>query len=183
MIFDIGAPSEKVTLKELPVDAQVCNCTGVSNGAIVNCVKSGKRSTKVVMDATRAGMGCGSCKSLVAEIIEWAAGGQIEEDPSMHYYVPGVPLAKPELILACREKNLKSVSAVFAELAGGKEDPASKPGLATLLATIWPNALGPRLREARSHLQELHWNGILPVWRGGQHHASDQDRTIFSRIR
>ena len=34
------------------------------------------------MDTTRAGKGCGSCKALVAQIVEWAAGGAVEEDPS-----------------------------------------------------------------------------------------------------
>jgi nitrite reductase (NADH) large subunit len=89
------------------------------------------------MDATRAGMGCGSCKTMVREIVEWACGGNTEEDPSVHYYVPGVPLTKPELIRAIKEYGLKSVSAVFDYLAGGKEDAASKPGLASLLKTLW----------------------------------------------
>ena len=43
------------------------------------------------MDATRAGMGCGSCKGLVGELVEWLCGGDVEEDPSIHYYVPGDP--------------------------------------------------------------------------------------------
>ena len=43
------------------------------------------------MEATRAGMGCGSCKGLVGELVEWFCGGEVEEDPSIHYYVPGVP--------------------------------------------------------------------------------------------
>jgi nitrite reductase (NADH) large subunit len=69
--------------------------------------------------------------------VEWACGGQTEEDPSVHYYVPGVPLTKPELIRAIQNYNLKSVSAVFDYLTGGKEDAASKPGLASLLKTMW----------------------------------------------
>jgi nitrite reductase (NADH) large subunit len=137
LLFDIGAPSKKLTMEEMPADMQVCNCNGVSKGALMACVKAGKRSPKAVMEATRAGLGCGSCKGMVTEIVEFACGGEVEEDPSVHYYVPGVPLTKPELIQACKEKGLKSVSAVFRELAGGKEDPASKPGLASLLNTIW----------------------------------------------
>ncbi|MFL6416692.1 MAG: NAD(P)/FAD-dependent oxidoreductase, partial [Bryobacteraceae bacterium] len=76
-------------------------------------------------------------KSMVTEIVEFACGGELEEDPSIHYYVPGIPLTKPELIEAIRERGLKSVSSVFHALAAGKEDPASKPGLASLLSTIW----------------------------------------------
>ena len=30
LLFDIGAPAKKVTLDEMPADAQVCNCNGVT---------------------------------------------------------------------------------------------------------------------------------------------------------
>jgi nitrite reductase (NADH) large subunit len=137
LLFDLGDPPKKVTFEEMSASTQICNCNGVSKGALVACVKSGKRNAKAVMDATRAGMGCGSCKAMVTEIVEWACGGETEEDPSVHYYVPGVPLTKPELIRAIRDHNLRSVSLVFDRLAGGKEDAASKPGLSSLLKTLW----------------------------------------------
>ncbi|MCI0467427.1 MAG: FAD-dependent oxidoreductase, partial [Beijerinckiaceae bacterium] len=98
LLFDLGTPSQKVTLDEMPAEAQVCNCNGVSKGAIGACVASGKRTAKSVMEKTRAGMGCGSCKGLVGELVAWFCGGDAEEDPSVHYYVPCIPLAKPELI-------------------------------------------------------------------------------------
>jgi nitrite reductase (NADH) large subunit len=157
LLFDIGDPPKQVTFAEMSANTQVCNCNGVSKGALVACVNSGKRNAKAVMDATRAGMGCGSCKGMVAEIVEWACGGETEEDPSIHYYVPGVPLTKPELIRAIRERNLKSVSAVFDLLAGGKEDAASKPGLASLLKTIW-NADYEDQKDARFINERVHAN-------------------------
>ena len=46
------------------------------------------------MEATRAGMGCGSCKSLVGELVDWFCGGEVEEDPSIHYYVPCIPMTQ-----------------------------------------------------------------------------------------
>ena len=109
------------------------------------------------MDATRAGMGCGSCKAMVTEIVEWACGGQTEEDPSVHYYVPGVPLTKPQLIQAIREQNLRSVSAVFAMLADGREDAASKPGLASLLKTLWKGEYDDE-KDARFINERVHAN-------------------------
>jgi nitrite reductase (NADH) large subunit len=173
LLFDIGAPSKKVTVEEMPADMQVCNCNGVTKGAIVACVKGGKRSPKAVMEGTRAGLGCGSCKSMVTEIVEFACGGELEDDPSVHYYVPGIPLTKPELIAAIRHRDLKSVSAVFKALADGKEDPASKPGLASLLSTIWA---GEYLKEpdARFINERVHANiqkdgtfSVVPQMAGG----------------
>jgi nitrite reductase (NADH) large subunit len=173
LMFDIGSPSKKLTIEEMPLDQQVCNCNGVSKGAIQACVKSGRRTAKAVMEATRAGMGCGSCKSVVGQVIEWACGGEVEEDPSVHYYVPGVPLTKPELIKACFEQNLKSVSAVFAALAGGVEDAASKPGLASLLSTIWAGEYVAE-PDARFINERLHANiqkdgtfSVVPQMPGG----------------
>jgi len=137
MLFDFGAPSQKITIDEIPAEAQVCNCNGVTKAALGACVAAGNRTTKAAMDATRAGKGCGSCKTLVAEIVLHYCGGELEVDPSAHYYVPGVPLNKQQLIAAVRERELKSVSSIFDALASGVEDAASKPALASLLSTVW----------------------------------------------
>lgn len=157
LLFDLGDPPKQVTFEEMSASTQICNCNGVSKGAIVACVNAGKRSAKAVMDATRAGMGCGSCKAMVSEIVEWACEGQTEEDPSIHYYVPGVPLTKPDLIRAIQEHKLKSVSAVFSKLANGKEDAASKPGLASLLKTLW-HAEYEDEKDARFINERVHAN-------------------------
>ncbi|MGB8683952.1 MAG: FAD-dependent oxidoreductase [Candidatus Binatus sp.] len=76
LLFDIGAPPKRVTLEQIPLDAQVCNCEHVNKGAIVECVKSGRRTIEAVREATRAGLSCGSCDAMVREIVEWACGGQ-----------------------------------------------------------------------------------------------------------
>jgi NAD(P)H-dependent nitrite reductase large subunit len=76
LLFDIGAPPKRVTLEQIPLDAQICNCEHVNKGAIVECVKSGRRTIEAVREATRAGLSCGSCDAMVREIVEWACGGQ-----------------------------------------------------------------------------------------------------------
>src|SRR3954467_5803729 len=138
LLVDLSDGAEEVGVAEMPSTTQVCNCNGVTKGAICGAVADGCGSVGAVMDATRAGKGCGSCKSLVKQIVEWAADGDVVEDPSAGWYVPGIPLAKPELMAAIREQGLLSVSAVFAALApGGQEDARSKMGLTSLLRMIW----------------------------------------------
>jgi nitrite reductase (NADH) large subunit len=174
LLFDLGTPPQKVTLDEMPATAQVCNCNGVTKAAIGACVASGKRTPKAVMGATRAGMGCGSCKGLVGEVVAWFCGGDVEEDPSVHYYVPCIPMAKPDLVAAIREKGLKSVSAVFAALAiDGRADAASKPALASLLITLWNDAYEDE-RDARFINDRVHGNiqkdgtfSVVPEMPGG----------------
>jgi NADPH-dependent 2,4-dienoyl-CoA reductase/sulfur reductase-like enzyme/predicted pyridoxine 5'-phosphate oxidase superfamily flavin-nucleotide-binding protein/bacterioferritin-associated ferredoxin len=75
LLFDIGAAPKRVTLDQIPLDAQICNCEAISKGAIVECVKSGRRTIEAVREATRAGTACGSCDSMVREIVDWACGG------------------------------------------------------------------------------------------------------------
>ena len=138
LLFPLSADAgPMLNVEDLPDDAQICNCNGVTKAKIVAAVDNGNRSLKAVCDATRAGTGCGSCKMQVQAVLELAADGLMVEDPSVHYYVPGIALTKPELISAIKAMELKSVSAVFESLAGGKEDAGSKLGLASLLRTIW----------------------------------------------
>ncbi|MGH8906759.1 MAG: nitrite reductase large subunit NirB [Egibacteraceae bacterium] len=157
LLFDLGAPPTGTSVAQMADDMQVCNCNGVSKGAIRACVAAGRRSVKGVMDATRAGMGCGACKAMVADVVEWAVGDDLEEDSSTHWYVPGVPLAKPELVAAVKARGLRSVSSVFAALAGGVEDPLSKPGLASLLKIVW-GAEYEDERDARFINDRVHAN-------------------------
>lgn len=141
LMFDLGAPDAATGAAELADDAQVCNCNGVSKAAIVGCVNDGRTSVEGVMAATRAGKGCGSCKGLVAQIVEWAAaeaGSAVSQDAAANWYVPGIPYAKPELMDKIRDLELHSVSSVFAALAPeGREDAGSKMALASLLHMMW----------------------------------------------
>ena len=182
LLFDIGAPSTETTMLEMPDSAQICNCNGVSKGQIRKCVEGGKRSLKMVMEATRAGAGCGSCKKLVQEVVEWAAEGQVEEDPSIHYYVPGVPLPKPALVQAIMDRQLKSVSSVFEALAGGQEEVTSKMGLASLLKSLW-GAEYEDERDARYINDRVHANiqkdktfSVIPRIYGGVTSAAELRR-------
>ncbi|WP_344689042.1 nitrite reductase large subunit NirB [Blastococcus jejuensis] len=169
-----GSASGMLSVAEMPAESQVCNCNGVTKGAICGAVADGCGSVGEVMDATRAGKGCGSCKSLVKQIVEWAADGDLAEDPTASYYVPGIPMAKPELMAAIREQDLRSVSAVFAALApGGTEDARSKMGLTSLLKMIWgvdfvPEKDGEFINDrVHANIQRDGTFSVVPQMKGG----------------
>ncbi|MEU4688848.1 nitrite reductase large subunit NirB [Actinoplanes sp. NPDC023714] len=174
LLFDIGGPAGEVSPAEMPDDAQVCNCNGVSKGAICGVVNQGCKTVSGVMDKTRAGKGCGTCKPLVQRIVEWAAGGEVEEDPAASWYVPGVPMPKPELMAAIRKYELKSVSSVFDKLVpGGQHDAKSKMGLASLLKMMWADEYEDE-RDARFINDRVHANiqrdgtfSVVPQMKGG----------------
>jgi len=174
MLFDIGTPDVAVGVAELADDAQVCNCNGVSKGALVACVRGGESSVTGVMKATKAGKGCGSCKQLVAQVVEWAAGGAVVEDPSANWYVPAVPYDKPTLMAMIRDLRLHSVSSVFATLTpDGRPDAGSKMALASLLETMWADEFVDE-RDARFVNDRVHANiqrdgtfSVVPQMKGG----------------
>ena len=174
LLFELGGPPAEQSLEELPDDAQVCNCNGVSKGQIVDCVHAGATTVAQVMDRTRAGKGCGSCKDQVCAIVALAGKGSIVEDPSASWYVPGIPYDKPALMAKIRELGLRSVSAVFAALAPeGSEDAKSKMGLASLLKMMWAGEYVDE-KDAKFINDRVHANiqkdgtfSVVPQMRGG----------------
>ncbi|MFC8312655.1 nitrite reductase large subunit NirB [Gordonia sp. NPDC057258] len=173
MLFDLGTPSAETGAAELADDVQVCNCNGVTKGDIVACVASGCTSVGEVCAKTRAGKGCGSCKGLVADIVELAAGDELTADASADWYVPAIPLTKPELIDAIRRQDLRSVSEVFDKLAPGGEDATAKMPLASLLRIIWgsewkrePGALFVNDR-VHANIQRDGTFSVVPQMKGG----------------
>ncbi len=157
LLFGSVSGVSLVKAVDLPDHAQICNCNGVSKKIITNAVRQ-ENCTSVAMVGvkTKAGKGCGSCRGLIAQLIEGCLG-KVSYEASEHYYVPGVPLEKSQLVAAIKGKNLRSVSAVFKELVNGKEDPDSKAGLASLLKTIWAGDYDDE-RDARFINDRVHAN-------------------------
>ncbi len=137
LFFGAGTKTQGAdfSLADMPDDKQICDCNGVCKGTIVKAIQAGKTTVPAVGKATRAGTGCGSCKKMVAGLIE-AVAGAVKADPSESWYVAAVPLDKPTLVAECKRRGLRSVSAVLAEL-GTADDEKSKNGLASMLKSIW----------------------------------------------
>ncbi|TQM37016.1 nitrite reductase large subunit NirB [Pseudonocardia cypriaca] len=182
LLFELAGPSGEQGAAEMDDSVQVCNCNGVSKGDLVACVRNGTRSVSGVMAATRAGKGCGACKGLVCDIVDWATGGDVEVDVSAGWYVPSIPMDKPTLMAACRERGLRSVSAVFSELAPDGEDAGSKMALASLLKVLWNDEYVDE-RDARFINDRVHANiqrdgtfSVVPQIKGGVTNAEQLRR-------
>ncbi len=157
LLFGDVKSSAMVSVDDLPEHAQICNCNGVCKKDITAAILDQNCTSVAAVGAkTKAGKGCGSCRGLIAQIIE-STLGKVSYDSTEHYYVPGVPLEKSQLVAEIQARELKSVSAVFRELAGGKEDADSKTGLASLLKTLWPGEYEDE-RDARFINDRVHAN-------------------------
>jgi nitrite reductase (NADH) large subunit len=123
LLFDIGGSSRKLAAAEMPADMQVCNCNGVSKGTIADCFAGGVREAAAVMNATRAGKGCGSCKSLVGEIVTWLCGQEAEgESPVPAVAASADPDERRDLPPARIGK--AAVLSVMPDMTGGARTPA-----------------------------------------------------------
>jgi nitrite reductase (NADH) large subunit len=128
---------------DLPDSAQVCNCNGVCKGVLVAAVSDhGCATPREVMARTRAGTGCGSCRSAVIEIVQSVNGGAAEEPA---YLCPCRKQTREQLAVAIRDGGLRSVSEVSAQCGTGRECGACKPALAYLVSEVNDN----RHREER----------------------------------
>ena len=146
---------EDISLADLPDAKQICDCNGVCKGTIVSAIRAGRTTVPSVGKATRAGLGCGSCKKMIKGLIE-AVNGEVKAEPSESWYVPGIPLDKPTLVAEVKNRGLKSVSAVLKELAT-TQDEKTKNGLASMLAGIWGKEYVDE-RDARFINDRVHAN-------------------------
>lgn len=81
-------PAADVAPDEMPDSATLCNCTGVTCGQVRSALRGGCGSASEVSAQTGAGTVCGTCKPLLAEMID--AGAAPEP----------MPLWKPVLALS-----------------------------------------------------------------------------------
>ncbi len=62
-------PASEDSALSLPSDAIICNCTGVTKGAIRNAITLGANTPEELQLATSCSTVCGTCKPLVAELL------------------------------------------------------------------------------------------------------------------
>ncbi len=160
---DLGA-------EDLPDEAQVCNCNGVCKGSLLEAVGEGCATPREVMARTRAGTGCGSCKSLVVEIVAAARGG-LSDEPA--YLCPCRKQTREQLAAEIRRDGHESVSAVAGACGTGRECGVCKPALAYLVSEVNANRHREE-RDARFINDRVHANiqrdgkfSVVPRIRGG----------------
>jgi nitrite reductase (NADH) large subunit len=125
------AEASQATAAELPDTAQVCNCNGVCKGEIVDAIRAnGLGSTQEVVNVTRAGAGCGSCKPVVTELLQIERAGAAEEPA---YLCPCRKLTREAVGDLVRDRDIVSVSGLADACGAGRDCGACKPGLSYLV--------------------------------------------------
>jgi nitrite reductase (NADH) large subunit len=157
---------------EMADDTQVCNCNGVCKGDIMRAVtEDGAKTPREAMAMTRAGTGCGSCKPLVIDIVQVAAGGEVVDEPA--YLCPCRKQTREQLAAEIREHGHESVSEVSSACGTGRDCGACKPALAYLVSEVNANRHREE-RHARYINDRVHGNiqkdgtfSVVPRMAGG----------------
>ena len=147
-----AARSDVTTLTD---EAQVCSCHGVSKGEILEAIRErGLRAPSEVQAVTRAGTGCGSCKSLVAKLVEAETG---EATTEAAYLCPCRMLTREQVADTIRSGGLRSASEVGAACGAGRDCAVCKPAVAYLVSLVNANRHDEE-RQARYINDRVHAN-------------------------
>ena len=158
----------------------MCNCNGVCKATIVEAIRQGGLgSTQEVVAVTRAGAGCGSCKTVVTELLAIERDGA-DEEPA--YLCPCRKQTREQVAARVRADELESVSEIGASCGAGRDCGACKPGLAYLVSEVRSNRHREE-RHARFINDRVHANiqndgtfSVVPRMRGGVTSAGELRR-------
>ncbi len=130
------ASGAAVGITDMPDDAQICSCNGVTRGTICNAIREQELSTVgEIKSLTRAGSGCGGCVPLVTELLAAemaAAGKQVSTDICEHFRY-----TRQELYAICKTKGIRSFTALVADYGSGEGCEICKPVVASIIASLW----------------------------------------------
>ncbi|QNO27330.1 NAD(P)/FAD-dependent oxidoreductase [Sphingopyxis sp. OPL5] len=76
-----GAADPKAAVAALSDDAEICGCNGVTKGQVVSCIAKGAHSLDAVRGTCKASASCGSCTSLVENLLALTLGDEVKAGP------------------------------------------------------------------------------------------------------
>ena len=147
----------------LPAEALICSCHNVSKGAICDAITSQNLlDVASVKKCTKAGTGCGSCNTLVGEILKVElkrAGVAVNQGICEHF-----PHSRQELFHLTRVKRHRTFDEVVEAHGKGRGCEICKPAIASILASLWNEYI---LTEAHAGLQDTNDRALANLQRDG----------------
>jgi nitrite reductase (NADH) large subunit len=171
----------KTSVADLPGDYQICGCNGVCKSAIVETIGAKGLSTLDEVRAhTKASASCGSCTSLVEEILKLSLGTEFRA-PAPAGMCKCTPLTHEEVRRRILGAQLKTIPAVMSALGWSKPDgcPSCRPALNFYLLCAWPGEYGDdaqsRFINERAHanIQKDGTFSVIPRMWGGSTNAKE----------
>ncbi|WP_253201400.1 nitrite reductase large subunit NirB [Sphingomonas quercus] len=76
-----GQADPRAAVAALPDDTEICGCNGVSKGQVIACIGNGAASLDAVRAGCKASASCGSCTTLVGQLLDLTLGEAVEAGP------------------------------------------------------------------------------------------------------
>ena len=120
----------------LPDAAMICSCNNVDKGSICGAIRDQSLTTLgAVKTCTKAGTSCGSCVSLVDQLLKLElkrAGVVVNNHLCEHF-----PYSRQELAHLVRVQTIRSFDDMIERHGKGQGCEICKPALASILASTW----------------------------------------------
>jgi len=131
-----GGKPAGLGVASLPDSAIICSCHNVTKGSIRAAIADGKLTeVSQIKGCTKAGTGCGSCVTLVKDILKTeliAAGVAVTNHLCEHF-----PHSRQELFHLVRSHGHRTFDALLAAHGRGEGCEICKPAVASILAGCW----------------------------------------------
>lgn len=131
-----GSEANMGSVLDLPDSALICSCESITKGELYNAVTSeGCESMKSLCAQTKAGTGCGGCKSMVNDILVETlkqSGKEVREIICEHF-----PFARKEIYDLVTIKGIKTYNEALDLIGNGDGCETCKPALASVFATVY----------------------------------------------
>ncbi|MGL1936470.1 MAG: nitrite reductase large subunit NirB [Fibrobacterales bacterium] len=172
IVKGVEGDSEGAGVTALPDAAQICSCENISKGNIIDAVQDGATTVGTIKKCTKAGTGCGSCVSLIKDIMDHEiqkSGGVVDTALCEHFSYSRVALRD-----TMQQGSFSSFKEVITALGTGDGCEVCKTTVASILASYQ----NPTLLEQQNvqetndyYLANIQKNGtysIIPRIAGGE---------------
>jgi nitrite reductase (NADH) large subunit len=163
-------------------DELVCGCNGVTKGTIVDAIQTlNLKTVEEVKGCTNASRSCGTCKSLVSDLLECTLGDEYSRSDQKESICGCTTLTRDKVVQEIREKGLTHTREVMNVLGWKNDEGCSKckPALNYYLGMINPTEYEDE-RESRYVNERLHANiqnngtySVVPRMYGGVTNPND----------
>ncbi|MDE3742478.1 nitrite reductase large subunit NirB [Maribacter polysaccharolyticus] len=120
---------------DLPDEAVICSCEGVTKGAVCcSVLEDGNETVKAVAKATKATSGCGGCKPMVADLVKESLktlGKTVKERICEHF-----DFSRQELFDIVKLRDINDYYELLDEVGTGHGCEVCKPAVAAIFASI-----------------------------------------------
>ncbi len=153
----------RLGIDALPDAATICSCHNLSKQTICGAIRDQKLTDlAAVKSCTKAGSGCGSCTTLVSDLLKHElkrAGVSVTNHLCEHF-----PYTRQELYHLVRLHQIRSFDALIAEHGTGAGCEVCKPAVASILASTYNEHI---LQDSHVGLQDTNDRFLANIQRDG----------------